>query len=104
MRAEWCWVLLFSGGRERDSMGPYGDLCRPKQLNTLFLFFSLLVSATELAQTEKKWGRQTQKDKDGSLQHAAVCCSVYTTSTHINGVLTFRHSTLRTELLEVGGA
>lgn len=50
-----CSVLLFSRGREMEATGPYGDLRCPKQLNTLFLlFFLLVVSATELAQTEKK--------------------------------------------------
>lgn len=83
-------MLLFSRGREWEGTGQYGDLCCPKQLNTLFLFLSLVVvSATELAQTERKWGKQTEKDRDGSL-HAAVCCSVYTTST-IKCVLTFCH-------------
>lgn len=50
-------MLLFSREREWEGTGPFGDLCCSKQLNTLFLFFSILVvSKTELAQTGKKNG------------------------------------------------
>lgn len=73
MHAERCWVLLFSRGREWEGTGPYGDLCCPKQLNTLFLFFSLLVvSATELAQTGKKMG-QSNGERQRWISTACSC-------------------------------
>lgn len=73
-------MLLFSRGREWEGMIPYGDLRCPKQLNTLPLFCSLLVvSATEFAQTETERGRDAEQDRDGALQRAAGCRSVYPT-------------------------
>lgn len=69
-----CWVkvwLLFSGGRERQGMGPYGDPCCSEQLKALSLFCLLLVVlATELAHRNRESGRE----RAGSQQHAAVFC------------------------------
>lgn len=60
--------LLFSGGRERPGMGPYGDPCCTEQLNALSLFCPLLVVlATELAHRNRERGRE----RTGSQQHAA---------------------------------
>lgn len=47
--------LLFSGGREWEGMGPYGDPCCTEQLNTLSLFCLLLVVLTaELAHRNRE--------------------------------------------------
>lgn len=73
-----CWVkggLLFSGGRDREGMGPYGHPCCTEQLSALSLFCSLLVVfATELAHrdTERERRRERQRERAGSQQHAAV--------------------------------
>lgn len=51
--------LLFSGGRERPGMGPYGDPCCTEQLNALSLFCPLLVvQATELAHRNREAERE----------------------------------------------
>lgn len=88
LRAEGCWVLLFSRGREREGMIPYGDLRCPKQLNTLPLFCSLLVvSATELAQTERK------RERNGERQRwiSTACSCLLQCLHHFKFLLTICH-------------
>lgn len=68
----WCWLgwgLLFSGGREWEGTGPYGDPCCTEQVNTLSLFCSLLVVlATELA--------HSQGEREGVRENwiSLTCC------------------------------
>lgn len=58
--------LLFSGGREWEGTGPYGDPCCTKQVNTLSLFCSLLVVlATELAHSQG--GREKGSEREREL-------------------------------------
>ena len=74
-------MLLFSRGREWEGTSPYGDPCRPEQLNALSLFCSLLVVlATELAHRERNRKRVRERERDreiaGSQQHYAVFAMV----------------------------